>query len=152
MIEINLETRINAPIDQVFDLVRNGDIHGQTAQWTGEQVVEASARMLELNDTVTFRAQHFGVWQSLSAKVIEFEPPIRLVDIQIKGTFRSLRHEHIFRADGEATIMTDRLQIAAPFGPLGWLAERLFLATYMKNFLIRKNHELKAIAEAPVTK
>jgi hypothetical protein len=48
--------------------------------------------------------------------------------------------------------MTDRLQIAAPFGPLGWLAERLFLATYMKNFLIRKNHELKAIAEAPVTK
>ena len=147
MVEIQLETRIKAPIQTVFDLMRNVEVHGKAAQWTHENVVESSAQLLGLNDTVTFRARHFGVTQSLSAKVIQFEAPHRLVDIQTKGAFRSLRHEHLFREERGVTVMTDRLQIAAPFGPLGWIAERLFLASYMKNFLIRKNQKLKSIAE-----
>ena len=135
----------------MFDLVRDVEIHPKTAAWTGEQVVESSAQLLALNDTVTFRAKHFGVWQSLSAKVTEFESPNRLVDIQTKGAFQSLRHQHLFKEDGSQTIMTDILQIAAPFGMLGQIAENLFLGRYMRNFLIRRNQALKEIAEAAAT-
>lgn len=148
MIVIRLETRIDAPIEEVFDLVRDVDAHVKTAAWTGEQVVESSARILALDDTVTFRARHFGVWQTLTAKVVECEPPYRLVDVQIKGTFRSLRHEHLFRQEERTTIMVDRLEITAPLGPLGWLAERIFLESYMRRFLVRRNQALKALAEA----
>jgi len=149
MIEINLETRIAAPIERVFDLVRDVEAHVETTSGTGEQVVISSAKLLGMNDTVTFRARHFGIWQSLSARVIEFEQPVSLVDVQTKGAFKSLRHEHRFREDGNITVMTDRLQIEAPLAPLGWIAERLFLKSYMENFLIRKNQALKTLAESP---
>jgi ligand-binding SRPBCC domain-containing protein len=149
MIEINLETRIAAPIERVFDLMRDVEAHVKSTSWTGEQVVSSSAKLLGMNDTVTFRARHFGIWQSLSARVIEFEQPVSLVDVQTKGAFKSLRHEHRFREDGNITVMTDRLQIEAPLAPLGWIAERLFLKSYMENFLIRKNQALKTLAESP---
>jgi ligand-binding SRPBCC domain-containing protein len=148
MIEINLETRIAAPIERVFDLMRDVEAHVETTSGTGEQVVSSSAKLLGMNDTVTFRARHFGIWQSLSARVIEFEPPVCLIDVQTKGAFKSLRHEHRFREEGNITVMTDRLQIEAPLGPLGWIAERLFLKSYMRNFLIRKNQALKELAES----
>ena len=60
MIEINLETRIAAPIERVFDLMRDVEAHVKSTSGTGEQVVSSSAKLLGLNDTVTFRAHHLG--------------------------------------------------------------------------------------------
>ena len=36
----------------------------------------------------------------------------------------------------------------APLGPLGWLAERLFLSRYMHKFLLVRLQELKVLAES----
>lgn len=42
------------------------------------------------------------------------------VDTQVKGPFRSWRHEHRFRSDGNGhAILEDRLEYGLPFGPLG---------------------------------
>jgi hypothetical protein len=43
--------------------------------------------------------------------------------------------------------MQDTLDFTAPMGPLGRFAERLFLARYMRSFLVRRNAHLKQIAE-----
>ena len=45
--------------------------------------------------------------------------------------------------------MRDVFDFTAPFGPLGWAAEKLFLTRYMRAFLIRRNEEVKTIAESP---
>lgn len=37
---ITLETKINAPIEKVFDMARNVQVHCQTAAWTNERVIE----------------------------------------------------------------------------------------------------------------
>lgn len=37
---ISLETRINAPVEKVFDMARNVQVHCQSAAWTNERVVE----------------------------------------------------------------------------------------------------------------
>ena len=43
--------------------------------------------------------------------------------------------------------MIDDLRFAAPFGPLGWIAERLFLARYLTGFLVERNRVVKELAE-----
>jgi hypothetical protein len=43
--------------------------------------------------------------------------------------------------------MTDRFEFSAPLGILGILAERTFLARYMRRFLERRNAILKHAAE-----
>jgi uncharacterized protein len=42
------------------------------------------------------------------------------VDTQVKGPFRTWRHEHRFRSDGHGeAILEDRLEYGLPFGPVG---------------------------------
>ncbi|MCU1294161.1 MAG: hypothetical protein JWP08_3011 [Bryobacterales bacterium] len=43
--------------------------------------------------------------------------------------------------------MRDVFDFTAPPGPLGWIAEHLFLTQYMRNSLQRRNAEMKIVAE-----
>jgi len=83
---------------------------------------------LELNDEVTWEARHFGITQRLSTQITRFEPPFFFQDRMTRGAFRFLEHDHLFEPDSSGTTMTDVLRFAAPLGPVGWVAERFFLA------------------------
>src|SRR3954469_5401117 len=64
-------------------------------------------------------------WRS----VIEiWEPPFRFVDVQVRGPYASWRHVHTFDEMPGGTMMRDRVEYSLPFGPLGALAHRLFVA------------------------
>ena len=78
-------------------------------------------------------------WQS----VIEaWEPPARFVDLQVKGPYAYWRHIHEFEDAGEdRTRSRDRIDFALPFGPLGSIAYRLFVArTLTSIFDFRAQH------------
>ncbi len=67
-----------------------------------------------------------------------------------EGAFKFMRHDHFFTAvSPDRTNMTDHFDFAAPLPVLGPLAERLFLARYMKQFLEKRNAVIKEIAESP---
>lgn len=61
--------------------------------------------------------------------VIElWEPPFRFVDLQEKGPYALWRHTHTFEETAGGTLMRDRVEYRLPFGPLGALAHKLFVA------------------------
>jgi ligand-binding SRPBCC domain-containing protein len=145
---IELTTDIRAPIDRVFDLARDVDLHARSMAHTGERSI--AGRMtgrVERGDTVTWRARHFGMWWSLTSRITEVEPPVRFVDIQERGPFSWFRHEHRFERRGETTRMRDRWEHRSPFGPLGQLVDRLVLGRYMRSQLVTRNAVLKREAE-----
>lgn len=150
MTTIVIETWIDAPPERCFDLARSLRAHEATTGGTREVVVDAPPYdLLEDGDSVTFEATHLFARRRLTARITAFEAPHRFVDEMVSGDFRSLWHEHRFSAVRGGCQMTDRLVFSAPFGPLGWIAERLFLASYMRRFLQRRTQALKAMAEKP---
>ena len=79
-----------------------------------------------------------------------YDPPHYFRDVMVKGNFRSFEHEHFFDvAEHGNTIMRDRLVFKAPFGPFGWLAERLLLRAYLARFLAQRDAVIQRIAESP---
>ena len=145
---IKLYTRINAPIEVCFDLARSIDLHTDSMQHTGETAIAGKMHgLIEPGETVTWRAKHFGIWQSLTSKITEFDRPNYFVDEMVKGAFKRFRHEHRFEQSGGATIMTDIFDFDAPFGFLGKIAVVLFLRKYMIQLLERRNVEIKQAAE-----
>ncbi|EDL64905.1 SRPBCC family protein [Bacillus sp. SG-1] len=139
---------IKAPIEICFDLARNVDIHTQTTSQTKEKAVGGVTKgLLEEGDMVTWEAVHFGIKQRLTAKVTFMERPNKFVDIMVKGAFYSFEHTHQFIEEAGGTHMIDRFQYKSPFGPLGILADKLFLENYMRNFIASRANELKKIAE-----
>lgn len=118
---------IKAPIDKCLDLARDVEVHTKTTSKTNERAVGGTTSgLLELGDTVTWEAVHFGIKQRLTAQIIEMEKPNRFVDIMVKGAFHSFVHTHQFMEQGEGTIMIDQFQYKSPLGLIGVLADKLF--------------------------
>ena len=146
---INLETRIAAPVERVFDLARSIDAHMSTTAGTGERAVEGrTTGLIEASETVTWEARHLGIRQRLTSKITAMERPHFFVDEMVRGTFATMHHRHEFTADGDGALMRDIFEFTAPLGPLGWLAEKIFLTAYMEKFLVQRNAGLKALAES----
>ncbi|QAY67089.1 SRPBCC family protein [Paenibacillus protaetiae] len=149
MVKIETGIWIDAPVEVCFDLARDIGVHTQTTwPFTKERAIAGvTSGMIGDGETVTFQATHFGVRQKLTSLVSEYRRPYVFVDSMQRGAFKSLRHEHYFEPSGSGTRLRDVLYLEAPLGPLGWLAERLVLRTYMRRFLEYRNRGLKQLAE-----
>jgi ligand-binding SRPBCC domain-containing protein len=150
MYTISVMTTIAAPTPMCFDLARSVDTHVQSAYRSGEKVVAGrTSGLLELGEEVTWQARHLGVTQRLTSRITAFQPPIYFQDRMVRGAFTFLEHDHHFNSEADGgTIMIDTLRFQAPFGPVGWLAERLILAGHLRRFLQQRGAVLKAIAES----
>lgn len=146
---INLKTDIKANKNIVFDLSRSIDLQSKFNRFSNEKAVAGkTSGLIGLNETVTYRGKHLGVWQNLTSRVTDFDPPHFFADEMEKGAFKSMRHEHYFSSTEEGTIMKDVFEFQAPLGILGILANELFLKTYMTNFLNGRNRTIKEYAES----
>ena len=146
---INLSTTIQAPIDLCFDLSRSIDLHMLSTAETGEKVIAGrTSGLIELNETVTWRAKHLGVRQNLTSKITEYRRPYFFVDEMVSGAFKSFRHEHHFEEMESGTLVRDVFTYESPLGPLGLFANKLFLTRYMTHFLTERNSVIKGFAES----
>lgn len=146
---ITLVTKIHAPIGLCFDLCRDLEVHARTVPHTRERLVgDKTGGLAEPGDVLTFEATHLGVRQRLTSHITEFDRPHLFADEALAGAFASLRHVHTFVAVPGGTLMRDALTWKAPLGPLGTLADGLFLKRYLLRFLATRNRNLKAICEA----
>jgi ligand-binding SRPBCC domain-containing protein len=149
MVSIEQYTHISAPIQRCFDLSRSVEVHLLGTQKSGEQAVAGvTTGLIGPNDFVRWRAKHLGIRQHLTSKITAFDSPNYFQDTMIEGAFKSMQHDHFFRALSETnTEMKDRLIFAAPFPVLGPIAE-IFLKPYMDRFLRTRNEVLKQVAES----
>lgn len=150
MYTLRTEILINAPIERCFDLARSVEAHVQSTQSTGERVVAGRmSGLLEMDEEVTWEAVHFGVRQRLTSRIVAFEFPRFFRDQMVRGAFAMLEHDHLFETVSPGvTKMIDVLKFKAPLGPLGWIAEWVFLGRYMQRFLMTRAQELKTMAES----
>ena len=150
MVELNLSTIIKGPIERCFDLSRSVELHLRGTERTREQAVAGvTSGLIGPEQSVTWRATHLGVRQRLTSRITAYDRPVYFQDTMIEGAFRSMQHDHFFKAlSSEQTEMKDRFVFAAPFPPFGLLVEQLVLKEYMRKFLVHRNEILKQVAES----
>ena len=142
---------IYAPRDICFDVARDIDIHTQSTSQTNERAIGGvTSGLIELNETVTWEAVHFGIKQNLTVRITEFDFPNRFVDEMEKGAFKRFYHVHEFIEKPNGTLMLDTFDYTSPFGFMGKIADRLFLEQYMREFLVTRNRYIKKVAEERV--
>lgn len=113
-------------------------------------VAGVASGLLGPGESVTWRARHFRVWHRLTSRITAFDPPDHFRDSMVKGSFRRLDHDHYFEPDGEDgqwTMMREVFDFTSPFGPIGWVVNRILLTRYMRNFLVARNEVIKRAAE-----
>lgn len=139
---------INAPIQRCFDLARSIDLHQYTSAKTGEKAIAGTTGgLINKGETVTWKAKHFGIVQTLTSEISEMNAPVMFEDRMLKGAFKKIQHQHLFEEKDGKTIMTDIFEFESPLGILGKLFNKLVLTNYMNDFLEDRNQTIKRIAE-----
>ena len=142
---------IDAPIETVFDAERNISLHIGTQADRDEKAVGGVTKgLISLGEEVEWEAIHFGFRQRLRVRITSMTRPLHFRDEMVAGAFKRFKHDHSFESTGDRqTRKSDMLEIVAPLGPLGYLAERVFLRQYMAKFIRAKNLALKQMIESP---
>lgn len=149
MPRIEIKTKIKANKNIVFDLSRSIDLHKISTEQTNEKAIAGkTSGLIGINESVTWRAKYFGVYQNLTSKITEFDKPNYFVDEMQKGAFKEFKHEHHFVELNGETLMTDIFNYKSPLGFLGKFADKVFLKKYMTELLTERNRVVKEFAES----
>ena len=116
---------------------------------TGEEAVAGTTSgLIELDETVTWKAKHLWKSRVLKPRITAMRRPFSFTDEMVNGDFKSLRHEHHFKAIDNGTLLIDLFSFEAPYGQLGRMANQFFLTRYLKNLLESRNSVIKEYAES----
>lgn len=83
-----------------------------------------------------------------TSEITAYEAPTFFEDVMVSGVFRSFRHQHFFKSEGNGTLMEDNLEFAAPIPLLGRIVEVLLLKEYLRRFLRERNAYIKQVGES----
>ena len=149
MPRIELRTEIKADKEIVFDLSRSIDLHKISTEHTNETAIAGKiSGLIALNESVTWRAKHFGIYQRLTSKITEFDRPNYFADEMVSGAFSKFKHEHHFKDLNGGTLMIDYFDYKSTIGILGKIADKIFLVKYMTDLLTERNRIVKEFAES----
>ena len=124
------EQRIPGGPDSVFGYFADAaNLEAITPPWLGFRIVTPRPIDMRVGALIEYRLRLHGVPVSWLTRIEEWEPGMRFVDAQLTGPYKLWHHTHEFAPDGEGgTIRRDTVRYALPYGPLGELARRLFVA------------------------
>ena len=77
--------------------------------------------------------------------ITAFDPPTGFRDSQRGGPYRSWEHSHTFEAVTGGTIVRDEVTYSVPFGPLGDLANRLFVRDELRRIFRYRAEAIRTV-------
>lgn len=121
--------RFGVPVERAFEFyVDAGNLEPMTPPWLHFEVTTPGELTLRQGALLDYRLRLHGVPLRWQGRIEVWEPPLRFVDVQVRGPYALWEHTHLFEPDGDAaTVIHDRVRYAVPLGPLGALAHRLFV-------------------------
>ena len=98
-----------------------------TPPWLNFRILWTSTPEVRTGTRIRYRLKLNGIpltWESLISR---YEDNVLFVDEQVKGPYRRWVHLHGFREVPGGVEVSDRVDYALPFGPLGTLAHTLMV-------------------------
>lgn len=92
-----------------------------------------------------------GIPVSWRTRIDDYDPPNGFVDVQLRGPYARWEHRHTFRAVEGGTLVTDEIEYAVPFGPLGDLVNRLVVRRELEHIFGYRSAVLATALQVPET-
>jgi hypothetical protein len=141
---LECETRLDAPIERVFPFFAEADnLDLLTPSTLAFSIVTPRPIAMAEGTTIDYALRLGGLPMRWRTVIERWQPGALFVDAQHRGPYRAWWHEHHFTADGDTTVMVDRVFYAPPLGPLGALAQRLLVRPMLARIFGYRQHAVR---------
>jgi ligand-binding SRPBCC domain-containing protein len=128
---------IPRPIGEVFSFFSDAaNLQAITPSWVGFEILTKGPIEMRQGTLIDYRIRIHRVPLRWRTEITVWEPPVRFVDVQRRGPYRSWVHTHEFESRDGGTLCRDHVEYAVPGGAL---IHRLFVrADVEKIFAFRR--------------
>lgn len=134
---------IQAPLAGVFRFFSDAaNLEHLTPPWLGFEVLTPAPIEMAPGALIDYRLRWRGVPLRWRTEIEIWEPTRRFVDRQIRGPYRTWRHEHLFEEHRGGTLIEDRVEYSAIGGRL---AHRLVVDRDVETIFAYRRQALDSI-------
>jgi ligand-binding SRPBCC domain-containing protein len=120
------EQFVPRPLDEVFDFFSQAEnLQQLTPAWLHFHILSVDPAPVRKGTLIKYSLRWRVFPIRWTTEIVEWEPPYRFVDVELKGPYKLWHHEHRFTAEGNGTRIIDEVHYELPFGFLGSIAHRL---------------------------
>jgi len=138
--------QVARPLAEVFDFFsRAENLEALTPPWLNFKILDVQPQPVQQGTLINYSLRVHGIPLRWTSEIVEWEPPHRFVDLQLRGPYKLWRHEHRFEARDGGTLITDTINLALPLGILGQIAYKIKVKSDVEEifaFRERKIHSL----------
>lgn len=143
---LTCEMLVPRPLPEVFQVFENpSNLRKITPPWMKFRLISPKPVPMKQGAIIDYRLQWFIVplrWRTL---ITSYEPPHFFVDEQARGPYVFWRHRHDFRETPDGTLVSDTVDYALPFGPLGRLTHQWVVAANLKTIFTYRQEALNRL-------
>jgi hypothetical protein len=133
------------PIEAVFDFFsRSSNLQVITPPSLNFQITEAPER-IQTGSLIKYRLRVHAVPVRWATEIIAWNPPHSFVDVQLSGPYKKWHHEHKFVAERGGTTLSDEVQYALPFGPLGKMVHWMFVRRDVERIFEYRSQKMREL-------
>lgn len=104
------EQKLNAPLGDIFPFFEDPrNLQELTPPWMNFRIVDEAGLEMRTGLFIDYALKVRGLPLRWRSEILDYEPPHRFVDTQRRGPYRLWHHEHRFQADGDTTMVTDKV-------------------------------------------
>jgi ligand-binding SRPBCC domain-containing protein len=133
--------QVPRPLPEVFDFFsRAENLEALTPPWLNFKILDVKPQPVRQGTLINYSLRIHGIPLRWISEIVEWEPPHRFVDLQLRGPYKLWRHEHRFEPRDGGTLISDTINLSLPLGFLGQLAYKIKVQSDVRQiFAFRKN-------------
>jgi len=114
------------PLLEVFDFFSKAEnLQRLTPPWLHFRILNVDPTPVQAGTLIEYSLRWRIFPLHWTTEIVEWNPPTRFVDVQLKGPYKLWHHQHGFIAENNGTRITDQVQYLLPFSVLGRIAHQL---------------------------
>ncbi len=129
--------------DEVFPFFADArNLDTLTPPWVHFKILTSTPIAMRPGALIDYRLRVHGIPIRWRTEIVEWNPPLRFVDVQLRGPYTLWHHTHTFEAHEGGTLCRDEVRYR-PRG--GSLTNRLFVRRDVENIFAFRNRKLTEI-------
>ena len=129
--------------DEVFPFFADArNLDTLTPPWLNFEILTPAPIAMRPGALIDYRLRVHGIPIRWRTEIVEWNPPLRFVDVQLRGPYTLWHHTHTFEAHEGGTLCRDEVRYR-PRG--GSLTNRLFVRRDVENIFAFRNRKLTEI-------
>ncbi len=135
--------KLDAPLDEVFAFFSRPENLGSMTPAGMAFRILGDVGPMQAGASIDYRIRLGALPLRWQTTIERFSPSSLFIDSQARGPYSSWWHEHRFRAEGDHTVMEDRVYYALPFGWLGRIAHAAIVSRTLRAIFGFRAHAVR---------